>query len=59
MVKQKCTRGCLCFDDEKVYNEFVQELHGKISPQRQMQLQKTRKLIAKYAYLLDDFEVEH
>lgn len=52
------SNNCLYFDNEEIYNEFVAELHGEISAKRKAQLAKTRKLIAKHAYLLDDFVVE-
>lgn len=57
MTKQN--DGCLCFDNEKTYNEFVAELHGKISPERKLRLDQTKRLIQKYGHLLDDFEVKN
>lgn len=51
-------KSALFFDDEKEYQEFVQELHGNPSCERKKQLVRTKHLIQKHQDLLKDFEVE-
>lgn len=52
----KSLNNFLYFDDEAKYKEFIDELHGKTSYERQKQLMRTKKLIKKYSHLLNDFD---
>lgn len=57
MTEEK-DKAALCFDNEKEYRSFVQELHGNPSCERKKQLARTKHLIQKHLGLLKDFECE-
>ena len=57
MTEEK-DKAALCFDNEKEYRSFVQELHGNPSCERKKQLARTKHLVQKHLGLLKDFECE-
>lgn len=48
----------LVFDDQQTYLNFINELNGQLTPERQTQLAHTRKLIQKYQSVIDDVEID-
>lgn len=49
-------KRALCFDNEKEYQQFMQEIQGSPSCERKKQLTQTRCLINKHRSLLNGFE---
>lgn len=55
MTEEK-NMSALYFNDEKKYQEFIQELHGNPSYKRKKQLAQAKHFIQKHQDLLKDFE---
>lgn len=55
-IYTEVSNNFLYFDDENKYKEFINELQGNVSCERQKQLMRTKNLIKKYSHLLDDFD---
>ena len=58
-VYTESSNDFLCFDNETRYKEFINELQGNVSHERQKQLMRTKKLIKKYSHLLNDFDYKN